>query len=232
MIERINSGLRAALTPRNSSRHYLAEWAGEAAAVGSDKDFKVLDAGAGDAQYRSLFSHVTYETADFTAVNKEYGQIDHVCDLADLPMPDSTYDMVFSSQTLEHLPNPITVLREFHRVLKPGGQAWLSAPFFYAEHEQPYDFYRYTQFAWKHMAEQTAFEVVDIQWLEGYYGTLSYQLGMAAGAMLKKRKPFLGMLFWLLARRFARADIRSKVTTVGMPKNYRVILGKRAEVLH
>ena len=67
--------------PVNTSRVYLQRWAAEAAAVGKDKSFKVLDAGAGDAPYRESFGHVTYETADLAIYEKDYAKLDYVCDL-------------------------------------------------------------------------------------------------------------------------------------------------------
>ena len=211
--------------PENSSRHYMEEWTAEAASHGKNKDYRVLDAGAGQALYRALFDHVTYETADFGEVDKEYGHIDHVCDLAKMPMPDGHYDMVLSTQTLEHVPDPSAVLREFHRVLKPDGQAWLSAPLFYEEHEQPYDYHRYTQFEWRRLANETGFEVKELAWLEGYYGTMSYQLHMAAGALPKRWLP-VRVVMLALSRRLARADIQTKLTDRGMCKNYRAVFVK------
>lgn len=211
--------------PENSSRHYLEEWAREAASVGTSKDFRVLDVGAGSAPYRSLFAHVSYETADLAQTKKQYGELDHVCDATDMPIADDTFDLVFCSQTLEHISEPVKALTEMRRVLKPGGEAWLSAPLFYAEHEVPYDYYRYTKYAWRYMAEQAGFRVKDISWLEGYFGTVSYQLNMAAKSLPVDR-PTRALLH-VLARRFARRDIEQKVTRKGMCKNYRVTLVKR-----
>jgi SAM-dependent methyltransferase len=211
------------IQPFNSSRWYLNEWAKAAGRVGHGKDFKVLDAGAGAAPYRKHFGQVTYETADFAEVDKEYGQLDYVCGLDRLPMPDATYDMVFCSQVLEHIPEPAAVLREIHRVLKPGGQAWLSAPLFYEEHEKPYDFYRYTQFAWRKLAEDAGFAVESLDWMEGYYGTLSYQLKMASKELSLRWAP-LRLVFLGLAELFGRLDVKHKVTSAGMPKNYRCVL--------
>ena len=113
----------------------------------------ILDAGAGRAQYRHHFSRLRYEAADFAQLSKEYGDLTYICDLVNIPVDDGRFDLIFCSQNLEHVPEPKVVLREFYRVLKPGGMLWLSAPLFYDEHETPYDYYRYTQFGFTYLLE-------------------------------------------------------------------------------
>ena len=39
----------------------------------------------------------------------------------DLRWPDQTFDVVYAHQVLQHLGDPVAALREFRRVLKPGG---------------------------------------------------------------------------------------------------------------
>lgn len=206
----------------NSSRAYLAEWVAEAAATCRPTD-RVLDAGAGDAPYRRLFDGTSYETADFAMVDKQYGHIDHICDLTDIPVEDGRFDLVLCTQTFEHLVDPVAVLREFRRVLKSTGSVWLSAPLFYPEHEQPHDYHRYTQFAWRRMADEAGFVIDDLDWLEGYLGTVGFQLSMVADAMPRPLRP-LRYALRLLAGLLNRLDRRWKVTDVGMCKNYRLVL--------
>jgi SAM-dependent methyltransferase len=45
-----------------------------------------------------------------------------------LPFRDGTFDAYCSFETLEHVPDPVRLLREAHRVLKPGGVLLLSTP--------------------------------------------------------------------------------------------------------
>jgi len=201
----------------------------------------VLDAGAGWCPYKHLFSHLKYESADFCEIDKEYGAIDYKCDLTAIPVDDNRYDAVICNQVLEHVPEPADVLKELHRILKPNGLLVLSLPFFYQEHEIPYDFYRYTQFACRYLLEKTGFKIQRIEWLEGYYGTLSYQLRIASSCLPLNPKLYGGGLkalisslivsmlkpsFAILSVLFSYIDVRYKNVSVGHCKNYAVTARK------
>jgi SAM-dependent methyltransferase len=45
------------------------------------------------------------------------------------------------------VPEPALLLREIGRILAPGGTVLISVPFYCWIHEEPHDFYRYTEFA-------------------------------------------------------------------------------------
>jgi len=49
-------------------------------------------------------------------------------DMQSLPFADGSYDLIFHSDTLEHIPDPLKALRECLRLLKPGGQLCFTAP--------------------------------------------------------------------------------------------------------
>ncbi len=46
----------------------------------------------------------------------------------DLPFKDNTLDYVLSSHVIEHFFDPVKALREWHRVVKPGGYLFIIAP--------------------------------------------------------------------------------------------------------
>lgn len=49
-----------------------------------------------------------------------------VGDVARLPFPDGHFDAVISSGSIKHWPDPVAGLRELHRVLAPGGRAFIA----------------------------------------------------------------------------------------------------------
>jgi SAM-dependent methyltransferase len=227
----------------NSSRLYLRAFAAQAA-NSLPREAVVLDAGAGDCPYRPLFEHVRYEAADSCRVEKEYGPISYACDLTNIPVLSNRYDLVLLTQVLEHVPEPRTILAELHRVLKPGGELWLTLPLFFAEHEIPYDFYRYTQYGIRHLLQSTGYGIVRLEWLEGYFGTLAYQLMTAAKALPMHPRHFGGgvlgwmaagaslvlkPLFGTLSVLFSRLDAREKYVLSGHCKNFAVVAVKRAD---
>ena len=204
----------------------------------------VLDAGAGRSPYRKLFAHAHYEAADFAQLGTRYAPLDYVCDLTQIPVADERYDRVLFTQVLEHMPDPGTVVTELHRVLKPGGRLFCSAPLFYNEHQVPYDFFRYTRFGLRKLFQDAGFEIVRLRWLEGYFGTLAYQFAMMGRHLPVRRAQLrhygLGwrlVVVWpgllllrliapYLSRTFARMDVRHRETGSGMPKNYLLVVRK------
>ncbi|SEH95577.1 type 11 methyltransferase [Bathymodiolus azoricus thioautotrophic gill symbiont] len=61
----------------------------------------------------------------------------------------------------EHVFNPNEFLTEINRVTKTGGWLLMSVPFVWDEHEQPYDYARYSSFGLKHILLENGFEVVE-----------------------------------------------------------------------
>lgn len=227
----------------NSSRVHLKRYVSRFA-KGTRKGMLVLDAGAGRSPYRKLFKHARYEAADLAQLNTKYAPLDYVCDLRAIPVEDERFDRILFNQVLEHIPDPPLVLAELYRVLKPGGRLLCSVPLFYAEHQQPYDFYRYTQFALRKLFEDAGFRIVRLEWLEGYFGTMSYQLNQMHASLpcdlseirrLGLGKRAIVVAPTILATRlvagrlggfYAQLDVDSKQTDRGMPKNYVVIVTK------
>lgn len=123
-------------------RTAAGEWAGGVVPV-------VLDVGCGFRPWESVFDGVPARTVgvDFST---DYA-LPHALGVADrLPFRDSSVDAIILSEVLEHVPDLPAAVREVRRVVKPGGLLFISTPFLYREHGQPYDFQRPTRYFYRH----------------------------------------------------------------------------------
>ncbi len=73
-----------------------------------------------------------------------FDSVDIVADGTNLPLVDSSFDTITCNAVVEHVPDPVRLVSEIHRVLKPGGYAQLMVPFMFPFHEYPGDYQRYT----------------------------------------------------------------------------------------
>jgi SAM-dependent methyltransferase len=88
--------------------------------------------------------------------------IDVIYDGWNLPFLSNSFDTIVSFEVFEHVFNPEQILSEIYRVLKPGGHILITTPFCWGEHEQPYDFIRYTSFGMESILERNEFKVLSI----------------------------------------------------------------------
>jgi SAM-dependent methyltransferase len=121
---------------------------------------RLLDYGCGGSPYaRVLPQFAPYVRADITAGEG----IDHVLDArGNLPRePDASYDVILSTQVLEHVADPERYLAEAFRLLRPGGSLVLTTHGFFPEHGCPYDFHRWTGYGLEHAVTQAGFTVAE-----------------------------------------------------------------------
>ena len=167
---------------------------------------RVLDIGAGSAPYRGLFSRCDYKTQDFLQLDETqlrhggYDQIDFVCDAAAIPVPAESFDVVLCTEVLEHVPEPIAVVREIARILAAGGRVILTAPLGSGIHQEPYHYYGgYTPFWYHRFLSDCGFDDISIEANDGTFRHFSQE----AIRFIRMTRPFaLGMpvfaeLAWL-----------------------------------
>jgi SAM-dependent methyltransferase len=73
-----------------------------------------------------------------------FKEVDIVADVAALPIEDESVDLIVNVATLEHVPDPLSVVQEMHRILKKRGRTICYLPFMVPFHAAPNDFQRWT----------------------------------------------------------------------------------------
>lgn len=123
---------------------------------------RLLDVGCGRKPYRGLFQTNEYVGLEIdTPENRANKQADFYYDGNKFPFVSDEFDGVICNQVLEHVFTPDQFLDEIHRVLKNDGLLLLTVPFVWDEHEQPWDFARYSSFGLKNLVERNGFEILE-----------------------------------------------------------------------
>ena len=150
---------------------------------------RILDAGAGELQYKQFCTNLDYVGQDFAKYDGrgdgaglqtdawDQSQLDIVCDITSIPEPDASFDVVMCIEVLEHLPDPIRALRELARLLQPGGTLIITAPFCSLTHYSPYFYYTgYSRRFYEHWLGELGFEIEDMQYNGNYFEYLAQEL--------------------------------------------------------
>jgi SAM-dependent methyltransferase len=163
-------------------------------------DGKVIDLGCGTKPYRDLFINAN----DYIGVDIEQSgnpdsksKVDKFYDGKNLPFESNSIDGVFSSETFEHIFNLEEIIIELHRVLKRQGLLLVTCPFFWPEHEIPYDFARYTSFGLKDILKRNGFEVVSFEKTGNYILSMLQMTSLYLYYFISKL-PILKHIFFVL----------------------------------
>lgn len=154
---------------------------------------RVLNAGCGDRDISAYLESLHAQQVDNCDIRTSIpGAI--LCDLTEIPRPDSSYDSILCNAVLEHVPDPEKVMLELRRLLAPGGHVVISVPFLQPFHPTPFDYRRYTREGIAQLAERTGFRVIGIWPVH----SLAQTLGWLIWAHLEERRSRAGkLLCWL-----------------------------------
>jgi SAM-dependent methyltransferase len=152
---------------------------------------RLLDLGCGMKPYRKTFGGEVnrWIGLDFPSTPSGRSAADVFGSASDIPFGASTFDTILSTQVLEHVARPGTVLQEVHRVLRPGRHLLLTAPQTNPLHEEPHDYFRYTCYGLRSLMEQAGLDVVEVRPLGGAIATV--------GQMIVWHLNWLGKLPWI-----------------------------------
>jgi SAM-dependent methyltransferase len=137
---------------------------------------RLLDIGCGSKPYKKLFVVDEYVGLDIDSeITRKRNMAEVLYDGKLFPLPSNSFDSALCNQVLEHVFNPDEFLSEIYRVLKPNGKLLLTLPFVWDEHEQPYDYARYSSFGLRALLEKNGFAIRQHKKL-GADATILFQL--------------------------------------------------------
>ena len=96
---------------------------------------KLLDAGCGTGWFSKAASERGALVTSMDLGENLLGKVKEKCNsttvvgsILDIPFPDNSFDVVISSEVIEHTVDPQRAISEMHRVLKPGGLMVVTTP--------------------------------------------------------------------------------------------------------
>ncbi len=129
---------------------------------------QVMDLGGG--QTRGIFAHG--KVFGWVVVDEDVKlKPSAAADAHTLPFKNSSFDAVKCSELTGYLMQPLKMLKQVRRVLKPGGMAVFTAPFLTPFDKAQHDGIRLTSAWWKWAAGEAGFKIVKIK-AQGYLLTV------------------------------------------------------------
>jgi SAM-dependent methyltransferase len=166
----------------------------------------LADLGCGKVPYYELYRPLVSEVIciDWSGSWHGTNHVDIEADLNEgVPLPNSSVDTVMAISVIEHLREPATFFREVRRVLRANGKLIVNVPFLYWLHEEPHDYYRYTQYALRHFCDINDLNVVQLQSVGGPLAVILDIVG--------KNTPYFVETFQRLARWFLFSSLGRRI---------------------
>ena len=168
----------------------------------------ILDAGAGERVFKPFRSHLEYVSQDFGQYtggdingsetwNNE--GLDIISDITSIPVEDNSFDYILCTEVLEHVPDAPEVIKEFSRILKPGGILLATAPFCSLTHFAPYHFSGYNSFWWQHHLSRNNFKIELIESNGNWFSFVAQELRRSRWMGKTNGMPILGLITRILS---------------------------------
>ena len=190
---------------------------------------RLLDLGCGTVPlyiaYKRFVEQVTCVDWAGTARSKDF--LDVEANLAEpLPFDDAAFDTLIVSGVLEHTSEPEPLWKEMHRVLAPGGKILMNVPFYYCLHEQPYNFFCYTEYALRWFAKIVGLAVVELRAIGGAKQVIADILAKKFAQWPAVGSSLASAVQWIGGRGVSNTSSPSSLTSERFPLGYFLVAQK------
>jgi ubiquinone/menaquinone biosynthesis C-methylase UbiE len=169
----------------------------------------ILDAGCGEQQFRTFCSHLRYTGQDFAQYDGvgdsrglqtgswDQARLDIVSDIVSIPRPAGAFEAIMCTEVFEHIPDPIAAVKEFSRLIKPGGYLVLTAPFCSLSHFTPYHFQTgFNRYWYEHHLPAHGFAIEELETNGNFFEYLAQELVRLPSVAFNSTSKSAGVLTW------------------------------------
>ena len=113
------------------------------------ENLDILEIGSGNPSINQSVAHIFHNAKLFvqTDVSKSYGH--KYLDITSSVLIEEKFDLILCTNVLEHIFDSKTAIKNLNYLLKEKGHLVVSVPFIYPLHDEPNDFWRFTEHALK-----------------------------------------------------------------------------------
>ena len=124
----------------------------------------VLDVGCGSQPFRKNLEMLGYKYTSLDAEQNQERTVDIVC-LIDKSLPSEIahcekFDFILCTEVMEHVADWHTAFSNLVQLLAPEGRLFITCPYIYQLHEEPYDYWRPTPYAFQYFAEKYQLKII------------------------------------------------------------------------
>ncbi len=140
------------------------------------------------------------------------------------PIKSETFNTIILTDVMEHIANPLILWNELARILRPGGRIIIGVPFFHIIHEEPYDYFRYTEYRLRLFCSENKLKILE---LYSYGGSLEIIFDIIAKHISKFK--IISKIHFILASVIINSFIGKKIfrlTASKYPLGYCMVVEK------
>lgn len=156
---------------------------------GFPEGLSILDAGAGESQYKKHCQHLKYTSQDFGQYEGDgngkglqtrkwdNSKIDILSDICSIPVSDESFDIVMCTEVLEHVIDPQKALLELNRILKKGGYLLITAPFCSLTHFAPFHYSAgFSKYFYEDFCQRNNYKLLELTPNGNYFEYIAQEL--------------------------------------------------------